>query len=1017
MQMMFLAIAKKRYHFLILTLVIGIYVVFSSLLIAKYVPLGIKTIPTPGSYRSDEFIFLRTYYGLKEGKGYYAAFREAVEGDARGIRLVKDVFTWRMPTIFYLWFIFAPSATMIPFLFVILSSIALVAIERIAAKFISSPLSVVSALILLPYFWDSFYYGTSFLFTEWWGMLFFILGLAFLFYEKSLWSWIFMLLAVTTRELFLFPLLLFQLISLLLKKNRLFFLSIIFSFFLAYFFHSLAVSWQPVPDYRSTLVSRLHQFDSHLSRTMIAFSMRQYPLLRLQLPLFMVVTTLAGLIVGILRHGKHPLGQRYLYVFASISLIAIAPFIADTYNDYWGIMFMPLILTLFPIFLLKLPLVRIWRSFWPLVVLGVWTVLFFRGIIFGDKIFFAADIPRQYFPWYVFSAISVQKGELPLWSEEMQAGYPLFSEGESGALYPILQAVFLFFSSQTAFNLLYPIHFFLLSLFTYTYLRTIKATQMGSLSGALAFSFGLFFVTKIIHPSIIMSGTWFPLGIVIIHTFLTQEKKIFLFLPLIILLQVISGHPQIASISIVGYTAYFFLVLFTLKGRRAPPQTIIYFLLMVLIGLFLSAVQIVPLWELAKYSSRTVSDKNFIFSFSLPISHLITFVLPNFFGLVRPDEFTGLPWYGGSYWEFALYVGLLPFLLGISSLVRQKTKVEWVLTILTVLFLILAIGGYLKLYRLAIYLLTLFINFPFRVSSRFLMIATFALASLSALSFDRFIKRWLVMVFFLVFIALDLYGYGYSYNKLYDRGVVEKSEIVQTLKNDLRGRIFTKSLFLPLKETQNTLQPNLNLLWQIPSLAITSPLPLSGYQVVLDDNYLETVLPRLGVERYLEINPARMTISIRRIEKTMPRVYLTDQLTIIKSKEEAWEHLITPEISSMNIALEQAIELSSSPGLIGETSILTSSQQAMVLRAKTNKTSILVLLDSFYPGWQTIVNGYKVPLLRVNGLVRGVFLEAGKHFVFLRYLPTSLLLGSLTSLIASTFWLTLVALTWKRIVK
>jgi uncharacterized membrane protein YfhO len=54
---------------------------------------------------------------------------------------------------------------------------------------------------------------------------------------------------------------------------------------------------------------------------------------------------------------------------------------------------------------------------------------------------------------------------------------------------------------------------------------------------------------------------------------------------------------------------------------------------------------------------------------------------------------------------------------------------------------------------------------------------------------------------------------------------------------------------------------------------------------------------------------------------------------------------------------------------------------------------ILVLSDTYYPGWEVTVDGLPAPLLRVNHALRGVYLPAGTHRVVLRFIPTSFWIG------------------------
>ncbi|MFP4172385.1 MAG: YfhO family protein, partial [Candidatus Hydrogenedentota bacterium] len=51
---------------------------------------------------------------------------------------------------------------------------------------------------------------------------------------------------------------------------------------------------------------------------------------------------------------------------------------------------------------------------------------------------------------------------------------------------------------------------------------------------------------------------------------------------------------------------------------------------------------------------------------------------------------------------------------------------------------------------------------------------------------------------------------------------------------------------------------------------------------------------------------------------------------------------------------------------------------------------VLVLADQYHPGWRAEANGESVPIVRANGIFRGVCLEAGTHELRLAYAPPAL---------------------------
>lgn len=67
------------------------------------------------------------------------------------------------------------------------------------------------------------------------------------------------------------------------------------------------------------------------------------------------------------------------------------------------------------------------------------------------------------------------------------------------------------------------------------------------------------------------------------------------------------------------------------------------------------------------------------------------------------------------------------------------------------------------------------------------------------------------------------------------------------------------------------------------------------------------------------------------------------------------------------------------------------------LTAQTDAAGYLVLLDSWYPGWQASVDGKPAPVYRADVLFRAVPIEPGQHSVVFEYQPMSFRVGAAVS--------------------
>ena len=84
---------------------------------------------------------------------------------------------------------------------------------------------------------------------------------------------------------------------------------------------------------------------------------------------------------------------------------------------------------------------------------------------------------------------------------------------------------------------------------------------------------------------------------------------------------------------------------------------------------------------------------------------------------------------------------------------------------------------------------------------------------------------------------------------------------------------------------------------------------------------------------------------------------------------------------------------------------------ALSIETEAVSNGLLVLTDTYYPGWRAWVDGAEQPIWRTNYLFRGIMLTTGRHTIEFRYEPLSFRLG--LTIAAVTMAFTLVAITWR----
>ncbi len=78
----------------------------------------------------------------------------------------------------------------------------------------------------------------------------------------------------------------------------------------------------------------------------------------------------------------------------------------------------------------------------------------------------------------------------------------------------------------------------------------------------------------------------------------------------------------------------------------------------------------------------------------------------------------------------------------------------------------------------------------------------------------------------------------------------------------------------------------------------------------------------------------------------------------------------------------------------GKVEFLSETNNRLTLRVETETESILVLNDTYYPGWKVFVNGREKKIIRANYKFRAVAIEKGRHRIEFVYDPISVKLGT-----------------------
>jgi hypothetical protein len=81
----------------------------------------------------------------------------------------------------------------------------------------------------------------------------------------------------------------------------------------------------------------------------------------------------------------------------------------------------------------------------------------------------------------------------------------------------------------------------------------------------------------------------------------------------------------------------------------------------------------------------------------------------------------------------------------------------------------------------------------------------------------------------------------------------------------------------------------------------------------------------------------------------------------------------------------------------GTATIVARDRRLTRVLVRTDRPALLVLNDSYFPGWEALVDGSRVKMYKANGMVRGVVVGSGDRIVEFRYRPVAWTIGLCTS--------------------
>ena len=364
------------------------------------------------------------------------------------------------------------------------------------------------------------------------------------------------------------------------------------------------------------------------------------------------------------------------------------------------------------------------------------------------------DAIRQMYPWQSLTTSIIQKKQFPLWNPYNFSGTPLFANIQSSVLYP-LKLFYLIFPGCIAWTILVIVQPLLSLFFMFWYMRTIKSSVIGAVISAVSYAFCLFASTFLEYNTMNHILYLLPLSLVCVEQLKIGFKTPYaLLLVTSVVMAFFAGHIQLWS----GFAA--FLLLYSamrIFSDRQNPKSLHIFsgiVFLVVLGIGISAIQLLPTIELILQSARTSQPYNFLMEHLLIQPYqLVLYLIPDVFG--NPANRNYL--LSDSYATKSLYIGILPFILALCTMPLVKKngiiRIFWLLFACIALFVIRSpISG--VLYKIPIPFLTSSSpsNFIFLLSLSLSVLAGFGIDSVTKKD-GTTVKRVLLALFGIIIVT------------------------------------------------------------------------------------------------------------------------------------------------------------------------------------------------------------------------------------------------------------------------
>lgn len=171
--------------------------------------------------------------------------------------------------------------------------------------------------------------------------------------------------------------------------------------------------------------------------------------------------------------------------------------------------------------------------------------------------------------------------------------------------------------------------------------------------------------------------------------------------------------------------------------------------------------------------------------------------------------------------------------------------------------------------------------------------------------------------------------------------------------------------------------------------------PFGFNRIITPHNYESKIIDLLGVKYVLSLSDLDSP-KLRKVfqegqtqvyenKEVLPRTFFVERVQVANNKQEAIKIISNKDFELRKTAIieEETGDKVTAPlrQNIGETEIISYSENTVVIKTENSEEGFLVLTDSFYPTWHAKVDGTPTKIYRTDYNFRGIIVPKGKHIV------------------------------------